>query len=61
MAFKTVRDLEEWLSLGGGEGERLVGRDWYVFVDVGGYIRAQHPSNPEMGVAFCPIADEEDV
>ena len=60
MAFKTVRDLEEWLSLGGGEGERLVGRDWYVRVTIGGNIVAEHPTCPEMSVAFCPIADEED-
>lgn len=60
MAFKTVRDLEEWLGQDDGGGNCLIGGDWTVRVTIGGNIVAEHPACPEMSVAFCPIADEED-
>lgn len=60
MAFKTKADLLNWLSQGDGTGEALIGRDWVVWVNAGGNIVAQHPTCPEMGVSFCPIADDEE-
>ena len=59
MAFKTKRDLLEWLEQGDGCGNALIGRDWIVWVD-NGHIYARHPTCPDMGVSFCPIADEEE-
>lgn len=61
MAFKTKRDLLEWLEQGDGTGEALIGREWLVWVNAAGNIVAQHPTCPEMGTSYCPIADDEEV
>lgn len=60
MAFKTKRDLEEWLGQGDGTGVCLIRSDWLVFVNAAGNIVAQHPTCPEMGTSYCPIADDEE-
>lgn len=60
MAFKTVSVLQEWLSQRGSDGERLIGRDWLVWVNAGGNITAQHPACPDMAVTFCPFLDDEE-
>lgn len=59
MAFKTKRDLLAWLGQGDGCGE-LIGSDWLIWVNAGGNIVAQHPTCPDLGVSFCPIADDEE-
>lgn len=60
MAFKTKRDLLEWLDQGDGCGNALIGRNWLIWVNAAGNIVAQHPTCPEMGTSFCPIADDEE-
>jgi hypothetical protein len=60
MAFKTVGDLREWLQQRGDDGERLIGNEWLMWVNMGGNIVVQHPNNPDVGAGFCPIADDEE-
>jgi hypothetical protein len=60
MAFKTVRELREWLQQSDSDGERMIGSGWFVWVNAGGNIVVQHPTSPECGASFCPIADDEE-
>lgn len=58
MAFKTKRDLLEWLGEGDGTGEAYIKRDWLIWVDAGNVV-AQHPTCPAMRASY-PIADGEE-
>jgi hypothetical protein len=60
MAFKTVGELREWLQQRRHDRERMIGDGWFVWVNTGGNIVVQHPTCPEFGTSFCPIADDEE-
>jgi hypothetical protein len=38
----------------------MIGDGWFVWVNTGGNIVVQHPTCPEFGTSFCPIADDEE-
>jgi hypothetical protein len=61
MAFKTKRDLQEWLGHSRGTGEAYIGWDWLIMVNAAGNIVAQEPTCPDMQASFCPVVDDEEV